>query len=455
MDNPQRSLRVAWTLAIGLWLVVLVQWFQRADAPVDAAVLAGATPPAAAAAQPNVEHDKPLPLASPPPVRAASATTATTAGDDTRAVCGIGAEPASPREAEGLRQALEQQRIAAWPKLVAAVRARGGAAAEAEAAALEAMGAREHGAHSIGRTADLRCTGADCLDKQRALAQAVYAQAPTSSDRLIALATTSGDPWVVWLGVRECDLRMQAPQACAGLTWRRLAMLDADNGAMWLELAAHDPGAVDEAVYRASRARRFDDHDGRLAAAAAVALAADLPAPQRTAAWAVVAQEEALAPLGGLRFAATYCNEAALRDANRAQVCEALARQLVEHGLSYRAAGVGHAIGARLGWPPAARDALRDEQQALAEAMRSEFELGDRSCRAIAASTRWLREMGRGGERAAARRWLERSGVPQAEWLRRADVRRREADAAVATAASTATPTAARTAAGATVATAR
>lgn len=433
MVSTDRSLRLAWALAIGLWLVVVVQWFQRGAAASPEAVTPVAS--AASALQPNVEHDRPLPVAALPPPGASAPQVA--AASDSRAICGIDGDPDLPRESGPLAVEIERQRSAAWPKLVAAVRARGGATTEAEATALEALGAREHGARSIGTNTDLRCTsGSDCLAKHRALAQAVYAQAPASSDHLIALATTSRDPWTVWLGLRECDLRMQAPQACAGLTWRRLAMLDADNGAMWLALAAHDPAAVDEAVYRASRARRFDDYGRRLSAAAVAALPQGLPPGQRTAAWVALSRDDMLAPIDGVAFASKHCSEAAVRDANRAQLCEALARNLVEHGSSYLAAMIGHGIGARLGWPAAPREALHDEQRALAEVMRAEFEHGDLGCRAIEASTTWARELARDGERAAARRWIERSGVPLAEWLRRADAHRRDA-AAVASAAAT------------------
>jgi hypothetical protein len=183
---------------------------------------------------------------------------------------------------------------------------------------------------------------------------------------LIELAASSSDPWTVWLGVRECDARLQAPQGCAVLTWRRLATLDADNGAMWLELAAHDAAAVDEAMYQATRAQRFDSYAGRLAAAVEAALPAELSPVQRTATWSLIVHDELLGPLGGMQAASRYCSEANVRDANRAQSCEGLARRLVERGRDYMTASIGHGIGARLGWSGEARQAMRDEQSGVA-----------------------------------------------------------------------------------------
>jgi hypothetical protein len=207
---------------------------------------------------------------------------------------------------------------------------------------------------------------------------------------------------------------------------------------MWLELAAHDPGAVDEAVYQASRARRFDSYSGRLAATVESVLPSDLPPLQRTAAWLVIAQEELLGPISGLQIASRHCSEANLRDANRAQLCEGLARRMVEQWRDYQVAGIGYGIGAKLGWPAGPRQAMRDEHTALAEAMRADFEHGDMSCRAVMASTRWAREMALDGERLAAKRLIERSGIPQAELVRRAEARQKQA-VAVASAASAAT----------------
>jgi hypothetical protein len=430
------TLRIGWTLAIGLWLSIVVHWFSHNDATVDLA--ADEADAQHAAVLPNIDSDKPGPLFSVARERAPQPVAVVpVAAEDTRGVCGWGEWPDAPREIERVKAEMEQQRAAAWPRLVAALRARGGPSAEAEAVALESLGARERGNRTLADVSDLACrNGDDCVDKHRSLAQAVYAQAPASSDRLIELASSSNDPWTVWLGVRECDARLQAPNGCAALTWRRLAALDADNGAMWLELAAHDAGAVDEAIYQAARAQRFDSYSGRLAAAVESILPADLPPLQRTAAWLVIAHEELLGPISGLQIAARHCGEANLRDANRAQLCESLARRMVEQGRDYQVAGIGYGIGAKLGWPAGPRQAMRDEHAALAEAMRADFQHGDMSCRAVAASTRWAREMARDGERLAAKRLIERSGVSQPELLRRAEARQRQVVAAASAASS-------------------
>ena len=104
-----------------------------------------------------------------------------------------------------------------------------------------------------------------------------------------------------------------------------------DNAAAWLELAARDPQAVDEALFRAAKASRFDGHRGRLAAWVLQATPEQLPAMQRYAAWQRSDELERAADARALAAAARACSDAARRDANRDQLCDGVARWLTQN----------------------------------------------------------------------------------------------------------------------------
>lgn len=331
------TLRAAWIFAIGLWLAIVGHWFGPgpAAAPADS--------PARAAALPNLEHDLPAPQLVPVRERAPQAHVATEAE---RVTVHDACNDAAATDPAALDTLLQQQRQSAWPRVLAALRAR----ADANAG---------HGAELL------------------ALEALAKGQAAPAGERLVRLAAASRDPFAVWLGVRECQQHAPADAAaCAALGWQHLVALDGGNAAWWLELAAHDATALDEAMFRAAQAPRLDAHEARLSRAVQAAWPADGTPLQRAAVLDAVARHEGRMALGALSAAARYCSEAAVRDANRAQVCEALARKMADRGGTLVAA-VGRGIGARLGWPdpapiarPAERTASCPALQAVAERAR-------------------------------------------------------------------------------------
>ncbi len=118
---------------------------------------------------------------------------------------------------------------------------------------------------------------------------------------------------------------------CASLGTRRWSLQEPDNAAAWLELAARDPQAVDEALFRAAKASRFDGQRGRLAAWVLQATPEQLPAMQRYAAWQRSDELERAADARTLAAAARACSDAARRDANRDQLCDGAARWLAQN----------------------------------------------------------------------------------------------------------------------------
>jgi hypothetical protein len=166
-------------------------------------------------------------------------------------------------------------------------------------------------------------------------------------DALAQLAQASSDAWVQQIAQRACDGAAPAPAACVSLGTRRWSVQEPDNAAAWLELAARDPQAVDEALFRAARANRFDGHRGRLAAWVLQGAPEQLPAMQRYAAWQRSDELERAADARTLAAAARACNEAARRDANRDQLCDGAARWLAQNARVPPAAEVTAAAAAR------------------------------------------------------------------------------------------------------------
>jgi hypothetical protein len=170
--------------------------------------------------------------------------------------------------------------------------------------------------------------GSDCA----AVAAPAIAPPPgmaAAVDALAQLAQASSDAWVQQIALRACDGGAAPPTAaCALLGTRRWSVQEPDNAAAWLELAARDPQAVDEALFRIAKASRFDSHRGRLTAWVLQATPEQLPAMQRYAAWQRSDELERAADARALAAAARACSEAARRDANRDQLCDGAARWL-------------------------------------------------------------------------------------------------------------------------------
>jgi hypothetical protein len=344
-------------------------------------------------------------------------------------VCGLDASAgASAPEAEEAEFLERQGRLGAQ-RAVAVLNTRGDAASKALAAILQI------GEASRVPVPDCQ-PGADCQARHKAAVLNAYQQAPQASDQVLEQARTSDDPFVVRLGLMVCDLQLGAPKACAALSPRRLVQLDPDNAAAWLELAAREPAAADEALFRASQATRYDSTWSLPASRVEVALPADMPTLQKLSVIDQTQNAITAIALSPAFTAARLCSDTAVRDANRAQLCERVAQHLVQRGRDLADVSVGHAIATRLpGAGPAARDA-RDRHRAAMEWLHGEAPSGAWSCEALEQRMRQFRDMQRQGEAAYAQRGIERSGMAVADLLRRADARQSRLSATASAAAS-------------------
>jgi hypothetical protein len=190
-------------------------------------------------------------------------------------------------------------------------------------------------------------------------------------ERVAQAALHTDDPGLYELALRACQrLRLDLPaqrDACAGLSRGRLLQLAPDNAAPWLREAEeaehrHDDARLNEALYRASIASRFDTWEAQ-------AVQRLKPAFQDADARL---QYGLLKPLADLRHALTVadtqpllarqCSGAKLLDANRRQVCEGVARVLLERSANPDTLTAGLELADALGWPEAQTAEWRERQ---------------------------------------------------------------------------------------------
>ena len=327
------GLRGAWALAVALWALALVPWFKAPPPqPPAAATTTWARSAAAALTAAPVGREPVEELiepSEPASLRAAAiaepVATARGAGEDL--VCGLtdgvgGAAGDAPTAAskaahwsrqagQGLQQVFDTLRTRADP------------ASQAAAWWLRVLLAREGGGDVAAAGACAAGAGvADC-----AATAGPMPPLAASVDALAQLAQASNDAWVQQVAQRACEGIASA--ACASLGTRRWSTLQPDNAAAWLELAARDPQAVDEALYRSGKSNQFDAHPGRLVAQVLLATPEQAPAMQRYAAWQRANELERASDARTAAAAVRVCSDAARRDTNRDQLCETNARWLV------------------------------------------------------------------------------------------------------------------------------
>lgn len=325
------ALRGAWALAVALWALALVPWFRTS--PPALVVAPGAAPHNAATAGPAgsrpqveevIETAQPAPVAA-LPQRAASAVDLAPLPAREGAVCGLAegagvADPPSPAQRAGY---VARQASLGLQQAFESLRARTDAPAQAAGWWLRVLIARE-GAADPQPALPACAPATDCAAPPAAPLPPVAA----AVDALAQLAQASSDAWVQQIAQRACDGATPASPVCASLGTRRWSALEPDNASAWLELAARDAQAIDEALYSAGRSSRFDNHRGRLAAWVLQATPEQSPAMQRYAAWQRSDELERASDVRVSAAAARTCNEAARRDANRDQLCDGVARWL-------------------------------------------------------------------------------------------------------------------------------
>lgn len=184
--------------------------------------------------------------------------------------------------------------------------------------------------------------------------------ASPSMEKLARSAYQSKDPLVYAMAMQACRTAVAdaASPSCGQLSAEQWTQLDPDNGAPWMKMleqavANADMGTANEALYRLSQARRIDSPLFAVTQLVLANMPPDLNGEERIFAASQVSaiwiqwQPSAYQPLAKL------CSAQAVRDANRAQTCDAVAHLLLERDKTALGNTIGLQIGETLGWPAA------------------------------------------------------------------------------------------------------
>ena len=200
-------------------------------------------------------------------------------------------------------------------------------------------------------------------------------------EALATLALHSSDGGVYRLALVACkDSRLEASQ-CDRLSNEQWARLDADNAMPWLALADEasrrgDGEAVAEALFRASRARRFDTDSTGPARVMQRADVQGLPTLERLALLTHLFGIWAAMPWPGLSMPMEYCRHANA-DPNRPQLCADLATLFIERDDNLIGFMTGIKLAEHAGWSDERRQRLADEADALWWAMQQQLPAAD------------------------------------------------------------------------------
>ena len=262
------------------------------------------------------------------------------------------------------------------------------------------------------------CKTDECWKQQtRAHAERV---APLLTE-LASLAATSTDPRVMMLARDQCFvLTADAPPSphCQALTARRLVALDRDNAVAWLALASEEPASIDEAMYQASLARRWDDYamasrrfiervDAKGGLRSMVVLQSLLAVP-------------AIRSIEGQQLVMQHCGAKPVAgDANRRQLCEKVAEVL--HARSTSVTGLVTAGVVAKGLGSAHANAWQEQAALLnhvllTQSLDETAQARDAEDCTFGMSRELLLRSAREGEVPALRALMQASGQSEAQW---------------------------------------
>ncbi|MBX3621874.1 MAG: hypothetical protein KF891_18030 [Rhizobacter sp.] len=376
------ALLIVLVLAVVVWLAQQAGDEPPPPVPPPAAVAALSTPSLGdMLAEADSRFGAPaLPLAPP------AAASEPMAADETE-VCGLGRVKADPehrpRDMAPITRAVGQARERVLPLLLA-----GDDTARAAGLLLQALGEPEAG------------DGLPAADASQA------------RDALAQMAVATRSPGVYAWAMRACQ-RERGSGACALLSADQWARLEPGNAIAWLNVAADaqargDSAGVAEAMYRVSHASRSDARWGALVGVVLARVPADTGLLAKAGLAMDVAAVDTRAEIP-LVAASQYCSVPAVRDANRQQVCAAVAEVLATRGSTLVEASLGATLGQRVGWPAERVAAAADERDAMAQLSRLPQPPGVWSCAGLVKVLSQLTEVGQHGELAALRAALKRS----------------------------------------------
>ena len=202
--------------------------------------------------------------------------------------------------------------------------------------------------------------------------QAYETEAAATVAQLADIASRSSDAGVYAQGLQACQRLSTAnrPAVCDTISFAQWARLDPSNMVPWIWLtdqaqSQKNPGAVSEALYRASLSTSSDGYMGlvatelsRVAEPGVSQLAAFYQGRMVMYVWALPAYQ----PMRAM------CTKSAAKDANRRQVCEKVIAGMVSHSDTLIGALVGLRMGEDMGWDTQVVTQLRNQLRAQEDA---------------------------------------------------------------------------------------
>ncbi|HEY0820326.1 MAG TPA: hypothetical protein VGD46_16190, partial [Rhizobacter sp.] len=268
-------------------------------------------------------------------------------------------------------------------------------------------------------------------------------RATRARDELASLAAFTGSPQVYAWALHACQ-KQRGDGVCRMLSAEQWARLEPSNAMAWLQVAAdarvrRDEAAVAEAMYRVSQAPRSDARQGTLVGTVLAKMPPEADLLARIGLAQELARLEARAELP-LVAASQHCGASEVRDANRQQVCAAVADVLSRRGSTRAEAALAASIGERAGWAAERVAAAGEERDALAEMSGAALAPNAWSCTALAQALAHFHESARHGELATLRNALKRSPDGAGVLARRYREAQATRVASAASAASTVSP---------------
>lgn len=225
-------------------------------------------------------------------------------------------------------------------------------------------------------------------------------------NELVRLAQRSRDPLTYALAFQSCETHRGAAgiSACDGLSVEAWAERDPGNAFPWLFAAGLD---------RVDARQRTRYVDGVLASSfmrgtwgalvpvmGRAAPPAEPPLDRSVRFFEAMSADLPVASALGGVFG--HCGESALRNGVRRQQCEHLATFLTERSDTFFEAGIGSALGKRLGWSQDRLDRLKAEREALQEVLPDGGALA--GCAGLARAEAYFADVAKYGELGALRR---------------------------------------------------
>jgi len=253
--------------------------------------------------------------------------------------------------------------------------------------------------------------------------QVVQEAAAPYEQLLVQLAKRSADPLAFSFAYKACEqTEVARTGVCDDITAQRWTELEPDNGLPWVLAASQaakrgDTKAAAEAMTRAAAAPRFDNHSGALLRPIETqSLATSTSIEQLPGLVDLMGASIGTSSIAAYRQISTFCERGAL-DANRARICGQLASLLIDRDTSMLGAGIGIAIGERVGWSSERLAAVHEERDAMRWLSIDPQFMPPRvyACASIQALKARERDTLRFGETGALRRGIAASGRSVAE----------------------------------------